>query len=120
MRKITEEQYNLARQRVEDLLPLVDDNTPLSDPTAVELMMMSDIVIDYEKEHYPIEKPTVSELIADGLRETEMTQKQLAIELGVSTTRVNDFVSGKSEPSLRVAGRICQLLKIRPAAMLML
>ena len=59
MRKITEEQYKLAQSRVEELLPQVDDSTPLTDPKAVELMMMSDIVIDYEKEHFPIEKPTV-------------------------------------------------------------
>lgn len=120
MRKITEEQYKLAQSRVEELLPQMDDTTPLTDPKAVELMMMSDIVIDYEKEHFPIERPTVAELIADGLKEARLTQKQLAAELGVSSTRVNDFVSGKSEPSLRLAGRICQLLNIRPAAMLML
>ncbi len=120
MRKITEEQYKLAQTRVEELLPQVDDATPLTDPKAVELMMMSDIVIDYEKEHFPIEKPTIAELIADGLREMHLTQKQFAAELGISTTRVNDFVSGKAEPSLRIAGRICHLLKIRPAAMLML
>lgn len=120
MRKITEEQYKFAQSRVEELLPLVDDTTPLTDPKAVELMMMSDIVIDYEKEHFPIAKPTVAELIADGLKEARLTQKQLAAELGISTTRVNDFVSGRSEPNLRIAGRICQILKVRPAAMLML
>lgn len=120
MRKISEDQYKFALERVEALLPQVDDSTPLNDPKAVELMMMSDIVIDYEKKHYPIEKPTVAELIANGLRENNITQKQLAIELGLSTTRINDFVSGKSEPSLRIAGRICRRLNIRPAAMLML
>ena len=51
MRIITEDQYRLAQKRVEDLLPLVDDSTPLDDPKAIELMMMSDIVIDYESEH---------------------------------------------------------------------
>ena len=120
MRKITEEQYYFAQSRVEALLPKVDYATPLDNPKAIELMMMSDIVIEYEKEHFPIEKPTVAELIANGLKEAHLTQKQLAAELGVSPTRVNDFVSGKSEPNLKVAGRICQLLKIRPAAMLML
>mgnify|MGYP006330453487 CR=1 FL=1 len=101
MRIITENQYKLAQKRVEDLLPLVDDSTPLDDPKAVELMMMSDIVIDYEKEHFPIVKPSVADLIADGLKENHITQKQLAEELGISTTRVNDFVSGKSEPNLK-------------------
>lgn len=120
MRKITEDQYKFALGKVEELLPEVNDSTPLNDPKAIELMMMSDIVIEYEKENYPIEKPTVAELIANGLQENNLTQKQLAIELGVSTTRVNDFVSGKSEPSLRIAGRICERLNIKPAAMLML
>ena len=120
MRKITEEQYKFAQSRVEELLFAVDDSTPLSDPKAVELKLMADIVADYEKEHYPIEKPTVAELIFDGLKDNNLTQKQLAYALGVSTTRVNDFVTGKSEPNLRVAGMICRLLGIQPAAMLML
>ncbi len=45
MSKITKEQYKFALERVEDLLPLVDDNTPVSDKKAVELTMMSDIVM---------------------------------------------------------------------------
>lgn len=62
MNKVTKEQYEFALARVEMLLPLVDDNTPANDKNAVELTVMSDIVIAYEKEHYPIEKPTVAEL----------------------------------------------------------
>ena len=42
---------------------MVDDNTPANDRNAVELTMMSDVVIDDEKEHYPIGKPTVAQLI---------------------------------------------------------
>lgn len=33
---------------------MVDDNTPANDRKAVELTMMSDVVIEYEKEHNPI------------------------------------------------------------------
>ena len=79
---------------------------------------MSDIVEEYEKIHYPIGKPTPAELIASGLSEKRMTQKELAKELGVSPSRVNDFVKGKSEPNLSLAGRICRILGILPAAML--
>ena len=63
MVKITKEQYEFALARIEELLPMVDDNTPANDRNAVELTMMSDVVIDYEKEHYPIGKPTVAQLI---------------------------------------------------------
>lgn len=55
--KITKEIYEFALNRIEELLPLVDDNTSPKDKNAIELMLMSDIVIDYEKEHYPIKKP---------------------------------------------------------------
>lgn len=54
MSKITKEQYELALARIEELLPLVDDNTPANDHNAVELASMSQVVIDYEKEHFPI------------------------------------------------------------------
>lgn len=60
MSNITKAQYELALSRIEELLPLVDDNTPANDKHVVELTMMSDIVIEYEKEHYPIGKPTVT------------------------------------------------------------
>ena len=54
MNNITKEQYEFALVRIEELLPLVDDNTPSNDRNAVELTMMSDVVIDYEKEHFSI------------------------------------------------------------------
>ena len=56
---ITKKQYEFAVNRIEELLPLVNDDTPANDRNAVELAMMSDVVIDHEKEHYPISKPTV-------------------------------------------------------------
>lgn len=118
MSKITKEQYEFALSRVEELLPLVDDNTPANDRNAVELTMMSDIVIAYEKEHYPIEKPTVAELISLSLEEKGLTQKQLANELNLSPSRVNDFVSGRAEPTLKIARSLCRVLNISPAAML--
>ena len=63
MSKVKKEQYEFALARVEELLPLVDDNTPANDRNAVELTMMSDIIIDYEKEHYPIDKQMVAQLL---------------------------------------------------------
>ena len=56
MEKVSKEQYEFALIRIEGLLPLVNDNTPANDKNAVELSIISDIVIAYEKEHYPIEQ----------------------------------------------------------------
>ncbi|MBR5434762.1 MAG: helix-turn-helix transcriptional regulator [Bacteroidales bacterium] len=120
MGKITKQQYEFALRRVEELLPLVDETMSKNDPAVVELSMMSDFVIEYEKEHFPIEKPTVAELISCGLQEVGISQKQLAMEIGVSPSRISDFTTGRAEPSLRIAGKLCSLLHISPSAMLML
>ena len=63
MKKITKEQYEFAQKRVEELLPVVSDDMPANDPAAIELVLMSEVVIAYEKEHFPIGKPTLADLI---------------------------------------------------------
>ena len=118
MSKITKEQYEFALVRIEELLPLVNDDTPANDRNAVELTMMSDVVIDYEKEHFPIGKPSVAELIEMSLEEEGMTQKQLAQQIGISPSRINDYVTGRAEPTLKIARMLCRILKITPAEML--
>lgn len=118
MIEITEIQYEYALARIEELLPLVDDSTPANDKNAVELSIMSEIVIAYEKDHFPIEKPTIAQLIELALEEANMSQKQLANEIGVSPSRINDYLSGRAEPTLKVAKSLCKVLSINPAAML--
>lgn len=94
------------------------DETPANAPEAIELALMSDIVEAYEKKHFSIGKPTVSELIELSLQEKNMSQKQLASEIGVSPSRINDYVAGRSEPTLKIARLLCRVLDITPAAML--
>lgn len=115
---ISKQQYEYALNRIEELLPLVTDETPANDKYAIELAIVSDVVENYEKIHYPIAKPTVGELISLSIEEKGMTQKQLAKELGVSPSRVSDYIAGRSEPTLRIARAICTILGIAPAAML--
>lgn len=114
----TKQQYEYALNRIEELLPLVTDETPASDKNAIELTIVSDVVEAYEKLHYPIAKPTIGELISLSIEEKGMTQKQLANELGVSPSRVSDYISGRAEPTLRIARALCMILGITPASML--
>ncbi len=117
---ISEIQYKYAVGRVEDLLEIVDDSTLPTSPQSVELSIMSDLVEEYEKLHYPIEKLTVAEVIKQGLKAKGMTQKDLSEAIGLSTSRISDFTKGKSEPTLDTAGDICRVLDIDPEAMLSL
>lgn len=116
--KITKEQYEFALKKIEELHPLIDDNTPSNSEIAIEFSMVAEIVIAYEEEHFPIDKPTVAELIELYIEEKGLTQKQLAGEIGVSQSRISDYLSGRAEPTLKIARMLCQVLNIPPAAML--
>ena len=116
--EVSEKQYEYALQRIEQLLPIVDDSMPIDDPRVIELTMVSDVVCEYEKVHYPIAKPTIGELISLSLEEQKMTQKELAQRIGISPSRVNDYINGRAEPTLKVARALCLILGIAPAAML--
>ena len=58
-----EQQYNWAVARVEELLPLVTDETPRSDPHSIELELLSHLVADYSDEHYSIGRPSTLNII---------------------------------------------------------
>ncbi len=50
--EISKQQYEYSLNRIEELLPLVTDETPADDRNAVELAIVSDVVEEYEKLHY--------------------------------------------------------------------
>lgn len=53
MEKVSKEQYEFALIRIEELLPLVNDNTPANDKNAVELSVISDIVLHTKRNIIP-------------------------------------------------------------------
>ena len=54
----SEAAYQAAMKRIDELLPLVDDDTPTDDKNYLELDMLSDMVEEYEDVHYPIGEPS--------------------------------------------------------------
>lgn len=109
---ITEELYNVALSKVEELLHQVNESTPDNDPKMVELCHFSDIVEQYENEKYPIHMPTFVQVIEERLAKEKMQKKTLAQKIGVSASRISDFLSEKAEPSISQARSICQVLHI--------
>lgn len=55
MTNITEEQYKAALNRIEELLPITPDVSPEEDSNVKELVEVSNIVWEYENEHFPME-----------------------------------------------------------------
>lgn len=116
--KITEAVYETALARIEELLPYVTDNTPITNHKAIELKIMSDIVMEYEECYFPIPIPTLADVMRLRLDQEAMTQRVFAQKIGVSPSRVSEYLTGKSEPTLKVARAISQLLHIEPGIVL--
>jgi HTH-type transcriptional regulator/antitoxin HigA len=49
-------EYEAIYKRIEELLPMTDDNTTLTDPRLIELRILSELVIEYEEEDFGIHK----------------------------------------------------------------
>lgn len=118
MADITKEQYEYALERIEELLPYIGNDVPMTDKRMIEMDIVSDIVCRYEKMHYPIAKPTLGELIVDSLDTMGITAKELAKQLGISAPRVSAYIHGKAEPTLKVARGLCKILHLTPAQVL--
>ena len=86
--------YRAALDRIEELLPLVNDETPVDNRNYLELDMLSDMVEEYEDIHYPIGKPTLTDVIKLRLYEMGITQKKLAEMLGLSSSRISEILNG--------------------------
>lgn len=102
----------MGSERVEELLPLVDDNTPLNDPNSIELELLSNLVADYSEEHYALGEPTLVDVLKLRMYEMGLNQKSLSKLIGVSPSRLSDYISGKCEPTLKVAREINRKLNI--------
>lgn len=114
----TREQYEWAVNRVEQLLPLVNDNTPRTDPNSIELELLSNLVADYSEAHFSLGTPNLSDVIKMRMTELGITQTKLAEILGMSPSRVSDYITGKAEPTLKVARDLSIKLNIAPAIVL--
>ncbi|MCK4879904.1 MAG: helix-turn-helix domain-containing protein [Bacteroidales bacterium] len=111
-------QYERIIERIEELLKLVDNDTPLTDKNMVELELLSLLVVEYEEKNYPIEPPTLIEMVQERMAEMKLSQKELAELLGISPPRISEYLNGKSEPTLKVARLMHQKLDIDPEILL--
>jgi HTH-type transcriptional regulator/antitoxin HigA len=114
----TEQQYKAILERIEELL---QDSNNIENQNAkgyVELNILSDLVADYEEQNYPVTKPSLTEVVKLRMAELGLNQKRLSELLGVSSSRVSEYLTGKSEPTLKVARAISKKLSIEPSIVL--
>lgn len=110
----TEKEYKIIVERIEELLQNPDNIENSETNGYVELNLLSDIVADYEERYHPVKKPSLVDVIKLRMYERGLNQKHLSEMLGVSTSRVSEYLNGKSEPTLKVARIMSQKLNIEP------
>jgi len=108
----TEKDYNAIVERVEELLQNPDNIENKDAKGYVELNVLSDLVAEYEERNYTVKKNSLVEVLKLRMVEMELNQKRLSELLGVSTSRVSEYLNGKSEPTLKVAREISLKLGI--------
>ena len=114
----TEPQYKAILERVEELIQNPENIENKNAKGYLELDLLSDLVADYEEKNYPVKKPSLTEVVKLRMAERGLNQKLLSELLGVSTSRVSEYLTGKSEPTLKVARTISEKLEIEASIVL--
>lgn len=112
------EQYNWAVNRVEELLNTASEEGATYNGRSIELTVLSSLVSDYSEENFNIGKPTLPEALKLRMAQMNLTQGQLAKIIGVSPSRVSEYLTGKCEPTLKIGREICSKLNISPEIVL--
>jgi HTH-type transcriptional regulator/antitoxin HigA len=112
MKRINEAEYKKITARIDELLRNVNDSTPQDDPNLQELVALSDIVENYESEHYPIGSPTLKDVIELRMFEMKLKQKDLAELLETSTSRISEYLNGKRDITIEIARALHKKLNI--------
>ena len=107
-------EYDVIMTRFDDLALSIAGNAPQDEnaPVYIEMKLLADLIELYEKEHFSIAPPTFIETLKLRIEEMSLTQVNVAKLIGVSPSRVSEYLSGKSEPTLQVARAISKELKI--------
>lgn len=113
-----EMQYASAMERIEELLQIVGEDTPETDRNSVELVLLSNLVADYEDIHYPVSKPSLIDVLKLRMYELGLSQSGLAAMLGMNQSKISEILCGKAEPTLKQARRMVEMLGISPAVVL--
>lgn len=114
---MTEKDYNEVSKAIQVIIKkgtTLGDMELLDASDKAEYIRLSDMVIEYEKIHYPtpiIVNPLVKK-IEERMTAMNLKQKEAATLLGISEARMSELLSGKRRVNIRIARSLKDNLKI--------
>lgn len=109
---ITYEEYINANLVIENLINEVDDSTPKDSELMKKFLAASDIVETYEEIHSPVGLPSLTDVIRLRMLEMKLKNRDLALLLGTTPSRISEYLNGKRDITLNVAKTIHKKLNI--------
>lgn len=73
-----EGQHEAMIARIQELLPMVSNATPVNDRNMIELVVITKLAEKYEETFYQVELPVLPEIIRHKMTSRGITQKVLA------------------------------------------
>lgn len=108
----TRKQYQEALRKIEELLVKVENNHSYDNPDFVMMDRLSDLVAQFEDEHFHIEIPALIDVIKLRMYEMGLKQSDLAKKLDIPKTRISEYLRGKRDITMDVARKLHQQLDI--------
>jgi len=99
------------KEYISEMATLLKDDPIPDSPKGGRLALLAMVIIYYEKDHFPIEKPTAIEAIKFRMDQQGLKQKDLIPFIG-SKSRVSEILSGKRGLTLAMVRNLTIGLKI--------
>jgi len=109
---MTKKEYTLKVYRLNYLLEALSTNGKLSKKLKTELDLLLNEIAKYEEAKLPLEASNLKEMILLRMFQRKLKQKDLAIILGTTPSRVSEFLNGKRGLTLELAKRLYKKMNI--------
>lgn len=109
---MTKKEYTLKVFRLNYLLEALTNKGKLSKKRQAELDQLLNDIAQYEETKLPFEPNTLKEMIQLRMFQRKLKQKDLAIILGTTPSRVSEFLNGKRGLTMELAKRLYKKMNI--------
>ena len=104
--------YKIKLKRLEELLKQLTEDGKLSSSLQKELDQLSDQIHEYEEKHYPFKADSLEEMIELRMYQRKLKQKDLALILGTTPSRISEILKGKRKVTMELAKGLYNKLNI--------
>lgn len=105
-------EYREKSKRLEELLKRYTSIGSLDEKNQIELDKLSDEIQEYEEKHYPFKVESLNEMIELRMYQRKLKQKDLALILGTTPSRISEILNGKRNLTMELAKSLYWKLNI--------